>query len=111
MNTALEANRRSTPLNRFAVSVRSFETMLRFSYRRALEVAELFCKRADVGLNVASPTGDPDDTGVIHFDTGVMRRTFETAARLAGAAVKIIQRAGMSFQSRLRSQLSANQPQ
>jgi predicted patatin/cPLA2 family phospholipase len=85
MNAALQPRSRTTSLSRIAVMIRSFETMLHFSYRHAVELAAALCTGADLTLRVACPLAGPDDTGILHFDTRAMRQTFEIARDAAAA--------------------------
>jgi hypothetical protein len=87
MNAALEPRLRTTSLSRIAVMIRSFETMLHFSYRHAVELAAALCTHADLKLHVACPPVGPNDTGILSFDTQGMRRTFETARDAAAAGL------------------------
>jgi predicted acylesterase/phospholipase RssA len=83
VNTTLDPTARTTSTNRFAVIIRSFETMLHFSYRHAVHAAEAFCRRAHLNLRVASAPTMVGDTGVLRFDTEAMRQTFHAASELA----------------------------
>lgn len=77
VNTVLEVAPRTTSANLAPVLFRSFDTMLRFSYRQALGTAAAFCAGADVPMSVASI---PDATGggsMMNFDTPAMRRMFD----------------------------------
>jgi predicted acylesterase/phospholipase RssA len=87
MNTPLEPRSRTTSPSRIAVMIRSFETLLHFSYRHAVELATSLCARADLKLHVACPSAEPDDTGIMSFDTQGMRRTFDTARDAAAAGL------------------------
>ncbi len=85
VNTSLTPTPRTTSTNRIAVMVRSFETMLHFSYRHALEAVEAFCRSADLNLWVAAAPSDPKDNGMLRFDTPSMREAFVAGRRLARA--------------------------
>lgn len=84
VNTPLHAEAKATPANLPAVLMRSFETMLRFSYRQAISTTAAFCAGAGLPLGVASipEGGNPRD--LVSFDTANMRRMFE--AGIARAA-------------------------
>lgn len=88
VNTVLEAAPRTTALNLPAVLVRSFDTMLRVSYRQALNIALTFCVAHNLPLSVASLPDSPAATengGMLSFDTAAMRKTFDEAVASAQA--------------------------
>jgi predicted patatin/cPLA2 family phospholipase len=85
MNAALEPRSITTSPGRIAVMMRSFETMLHFSYRHAVELAVDLCARADLTLHVAAPPVEPDANGMLRFNTAAMRETFERARDAAAA--------------------------
>ncbi|CAN5342995.1 patatin-like phospholipase family protein [soil metagenome] len=82
-NTVLDPSPRSTPTGVTSIMGRSFETMLRFSYRQALSVAAGFCARHNLPLWVASIPPTFSDFNMMKFDTAAMKRTFDDAEALA----------------------------
>ena len=82
-NTVLDPSPRSTPTGVTSIMSRSFETMLRFSYRQALSVAAGFCARHNLPLWVASIPASFSDFNMMKFDTAAMKRTFDDAEALA----------------------------
>lgn len=82
-NTVLDPTPRSTPTGVTAIMGRSFETMLRFSYRQALSVAAGFCARHNLPLWVASIPTAFSDFNMMKFETASMKRTFDDAEALA----------------------------
>jgi hypothetical protein len=85
VNTVLDASPRTTPTGVTSIMGRSFETMLRFSYRQALSLAAGFCARHNLPLRVASIPASFDGFSMMKFETASMRRTFDDAAALAMA--------------------------
>jgi hypothetical protein len=83
VNTVLEPSPRSTPPGVASIMGRSFETMLRFSYRQALSLASGFCARHNLPLSVASIPSSFDHLNMLKFDTVTMRSIFDEAERLA----------------------------
>ncbi len=82
-NTVLDPSPRTTPTGVTSIMGRSFETMLRFSYRQALSVAAAFCARHNLPLWVASIPSAFSDFNMMKFDTAAMKRTFDDAEALA----------------------------
>lgn len=76
INTALDAAPRATPGNIPAILVRSFETILRYSYLQAVGATQAFCAGANLPLGVASMSGDGDPLNLVSFDTANMREMF-----------------------------------
>jgi predicted acylesterase/phospholipase RssA len=85
VNTVLEPSPRTTQAGVAAIMGRSFETMLRFSYRQALSLAAGFCARHNLPLRVASIPAAFDGFNMMKFETASMRRTFDDAVALAAA--------------------------
>ena len=77
VNTVLEQAPRTTAENIAAVLMRSFDTMLRFSYRQALAATAAFCSGQDLPLSVASIPDWPGGGHMMSFDTRTMRRIFD----------------------------------
>ncbi|WP_240387355.1 patatin-like phospholipase family protein [Brevundimonas naejangsanensis] len=85
VNTVLEQAPRTTAPHMAAILTRSFETLLRFSYRQALATATAFCAGQGLPMNVASIPDAPDLGGMMSFDTATMRRLFDAARAQAAA--------------------------
>jgi hypothetical protein len=83
VNTTLETVGRTTPLGAMPIAVRSFETMLRFSYRAAVDSASAFCDRHDLSFSSASIPNDYAGSNMLKFDKAVMQSIFEHGVRLA----------------------------
>jgi hypothetical protein len=89
INTVIDPSPRTTAPHLPAVLIRSFDTMLRVSYRQALNVAATFCAAHNIPLNIAAIPDSPAATengAMLSFDTPSMRATFEAgrAAALEG---------------------------
>ena len=85
VNTVLETAPRTTAPNVAAVLSRSFDAMLRFSYRQALGTATTFCAGQGLPISVASIPDAPDQGGMLSFDTATMKRLFDAARERARA--------------------------
>ena len=85
VNTVLEEAPRTTPNNMPAILIRSFDTMLRFSYRQAISMTTNFCAAHRLPLSIASIRPDPAQGSMMSFDTPSMQRTFDTAFERAAA--------------------------
>jgi hypothetical protein len=88
VNTVLDPAPQATPISLPNILMRSFDTMLRVSYRQALSVVVTFSVANRLPLSVASVTETPEATepgGMLSFETSVMRRTFDTAFEAAQA--------------------------
>jgi hypothetical protein len=83
VNMSLDQTPRTTPPNLPAVLGRSFDAMLRFSYRQALSVVTNFCADHDLPLSVTALPSGPDSGNMLSFDTTVMRSIFAAAAKQA----------------------------
>lgn len=83
VNTVLESTPRSTPPGLPSVLSRSFDTMLRFSYRQALDVARGFCARHNLPLAVASIPSSLDGVNMLSFETANLRMIFDAGEALA----------------------------
>ncbi|MET0273143.1 MAG: patatin-like phospholipase family protein [Phenylobacterium sp.] len=83
VNMSLAQTPRTTETNVASVLLRSFDTMLRFSYRQALSIAANFCADRDLPLSVASLPIDPLGRNMLTFDTAVMKGIFEAAIEQA----------------------------
>ena len=85
INTTLGSANRMTPLGTLPIAVRSFETMLRFSYRAAVTSTAAFCQRHALGFSTASIPNDYGGSNMLKFDKAEMRQIFEHAVRRAQA--------------------------
>lgn len=88
VNTVLDPAPQSTPISLPHILMRSFDTMLRVSYRQALSVVVTFSLANNLRLSVASIAEMPEATeagGMLTFETSAMRRTFDVAAEAAQA--------------------------
>jgi hypothetical protein len=83
VNMSLDQTPRTTQPNLAAVLGRSFDTMLRFSYRQALSLVTTFCADHDLPLSVASIPLDPENGNMLNFDTAAMRRIFDATVEQA----------------------------
>ncbi len=79
VNTVLEQGPRTTPNNVPSVLIRSFDTMLRFSYRQAISMTTNFCAAHKLPLSVTSIRPEPLQGSMMSFDTASMQRTFNGA--------------------------------
>ena len=85
INTVIDPAPQTTPVSLPAVLLRSFDTMLRMSYRQALNVATSFCLGNNVPLNVATiegADGGAPNGAMLDFTTASMRANFEAGWRL-----------------------------
>lgn len=85
VNTVLEQAPQTTHANLASILVRSFETMLRFSYRNALSNAATFCAAHGLPLSATTLPDDPANANMLNFDTASMRRIFDDAVDRAQA--------------------------
>lgn len=83
VNTTLHPRASSTPMGALPVLVRSFELMLRSTYRNALRSVAAFCESHDVTLNTACIPSDFEGASMLRFERSLMMRMFEHGARLA----------------------------
>jgi hypothetical protein len=86
INTVIDPSPRTTAVSLPSVLMRSFDTMLRVSYRQALNVATTFCLGQNIPLSVASITetdGSPANGAMLDFDTDSMRARFEAGRAAA----------------------------
>jgi hypothetical protein len=86
INTIIDPAPRATSVTLPAVLMRSFDTMLRMSYRQALSVATSFCVGNNIALNVAairdSQAGHANGA-MLDFNTASMRANFEAGRAAA----------------------------
>jgi predicted acylesterase/phospholipase RssA len=83
VNTVLDQAPRTTSPNLAAILIRSFDTMLRFSYHQALGMAAAFCAGQNLPLSVTAIPDAPDAGSLLSFDTASMRRIFDAAVERA----------------------------
>jgi hypothetical protein len=77
VNTVLDPSTQSTPPGVASIMSRSFDTMLRFSYRQALSLAAGFCSRHNLPLSVASIPNAFEGMNLLKFETDLMRRIYD----------------------------------
>ncbi|CAN5529776.1 patatin-like phospholipase family protein [soil metagenome] len=83
VNMSLDQTPQTIQTHLPAVLGRSFDTMLRFSYRHALGMVTNFCANNDLPLSVAALPIDPLSGSMLTFDTALMRRIFNSAVQIA----------------------------
>ena len=83
VNTVLEQAPRTTSPNLASILVRSFDTMLRFSYRNALSNAANFCAGVGLPLSFTSIPDAAENGNMLSFDTANMKRIFDEGVALA----------------------------
>lgn len=86
VNTVLEQAAHTTRANVASILIRSFDTMLRFSYRNALSNAATYCAANNLPISVAAILDDPANGSMLSFDTASMRRVFDVAVERAQSA-------------------------
>ncbi len=84
VNMSLEQAPRTTEPNLVAILTRSFDGMLRASYRQALNIVSTFCCDHDLAVSIASIPMDPAGGSMLTFDTATMQRIFDAAVEHAG---------------------------
>jgi len=85
VNTVLDPSTQSTPPGVASIMARSFDTMLRFSYRQALSLAAGFCSRHNLPLSVASIPNAFEGTNLLKFETDLMKRIYDAGFEQAVA--------------------------
>jgi hypothetical protein len=83
VNTVLDPSTHSTPPGVASIMARSFDTMLRFSYRQALSLAAGFCSRHNLPLSVASIPNSFEGMNLLKFETDLMRRIYDAGVEQA----------------------------
>jgi hypothetical protein len=79
-NTVIDSSPQTTSVTLPAILIRSFDTMLRVSYRQALNVATAFCVGHNIPLSFAAVPAKPAAAAngtMLDFDTQGMRANFE----------------------------------
>jgi len=82
-NTVLEPTPRRTPAHLPAILLRSFDTMLRFSYRQAITVTATFCAGAGLPMDIASIPRSAVHGSMVSFDTASMKSMYDAAIESA----------------------------
>lgn len=85
VNTTLQPSLRATPMGMAPILVRSFELMLRSSYRGALRSVAAFCEINGFALRTASVPAEFGAASMLRFDQGLMSCLFARGAALAQA--------------------------
>lgn len=85
VNTTLHPFPKTTPMGALPVLVRSFELMLRSSYRGALSAVAAFCEINGIALRTASVPSDFGGMSMLRFDRKLMTRMYETGLAMAEA--------------------------
>jgi hypothetical protein len=85
VNTTLDPSARSTPLSAVPILVRSFELMLRSSYKSALRSVAAFCQINGFRLHTASIPSNGGTVSMLRFDRQLMAEMFDQGAALAEA--------------------------
>lgn len=83
VNTVLDPSTHSTPPGVASIMARSFDTMLRFSYRQALSLAAGFCSRHNLPLSVASIPNSFEGMNLLKFETDLMRSIYDAGVEQA----------------------------
>lgn len=83
VNTTLQASDRATPMGAAPILIRSFELMLRSSYRGALRAVAAFCEINGFALRAAAVPEAFHDANMLRFDRRQMRALFEQGLALA----------------------------
>ncbi len=83
VNMSLDQSSQTTDPGIIAILTRSFDTMLRFSYRQSLSLVANFCALNQLPLSVASIPVDSLAGNMLAFDTPSMRQIFDAAASRA----------------------------
>lgn len=88
VNTVLDPASQATAVSLPSILVRSFDTMLRVSYRQALNVAVTFSLANNLPLSMTSIAETPEASevgGMLTFETSAMQQTFASAVKAAQA--------------------------
>lgn len=82
VNTTLDPSAGRTPMHAMPILVRSFELMLRSSYRSALRAVGAFCAMNDFTLRVGSLPAEVAGSSLLRFDRETMGRLFAHGVRV-----------------------------
>lgn len=85
VNTTLHPYPKTTPLGALPALVRSFELMLRSSYRGALRSVAAFCEINGFDLNTASVPSDFGGVSMLRFDRELLTRMYDKGLDMAAA--------------------------
>lgn len=88
LNTVIDASPRTTSISLPSILLRSFDTMLRVSYRQALNLATTFCVAHNISLSVAAIPSSPAATengAMLDFNTASMRANFDLGRKAAAS--------------------------
>ncbi|HEY8572585.1 patatin-like phospholipase family protein [Phenylobacterium sp.] len=85
VNTTLHPYPKTTPVGALPVLVRSFELMLRSSYRGALRAVAAFCEINGFELRTASVPSDFGGMSMLRFDRTLMTRMYDKGLAMAEA--------------------------
>jgi len=83
VNTMLDPQPRPVAPNLPAVTTRSFEAMLRFSYRQSLITATTLCAAQGIPLKTASIPNEIRASNLLNFDTAAMEALFNEGRKRA----------------------------
>jgi hypothetical protein len=83
VNTTLQPSERATPMGAAPILIRSFELMLRSSYRGALRAVAAFCEINGFELRAAAVPETFHGDNMLRFDRRHMRTLFEEGLALA----------------------------
>jgi hypothetical protein len=83
VNTTLHPSAHATPMSAVPILVRSFELMLRSSYRSALRSVAAFCEINGFEFRSACVPANGHIVSMLRFDRSLMSEMFETGAELA----------------------------
>lgn len=81
INTTLDPSAGRTPLHAVPILMRSFELMLRSSYRGGLRTLAAFCRLNDFTLQVGSLPPNVVGASLLRFDRTTMRTLFDHGAK------------------------------
>jgi hypothetical protein len=83
VNTTLEAESRATAMSAVPILIRSFELMLRASYRNALRSVAAFCEINNFALHTASIPPGRSMGSMLRFEPPVMAAMFHCGEQMA----------------------------
>lgn len=83
VNTMLDPQPRAVAPNLPAVMMRSFEAMLRFSYRQSLITATTLCAAQGIPLKTASIPNEAQTSNILNFETAAMEALFNEGRQRA----------------------------
>lgn len=83
VNTTLQPTARATPMGAVPILIRSFELMLRSSYRNALNSIAAYCEINGFSLRAASVPEEHGGANMLRFDRAMMSKIFAHGSALA----------------------------